>query len=170
MLGLRRFRSLVRGVSNHGAAPSFETGATRRLRFSGSTRTCALLRMRRINGQHHLDSFPAGTALVDLFNEIIKFYLRLRAFQTTRVLHDLLVGIAGAVEIDVGFSCPFRIGDEFVRLPAAKQLFRNAALLLDHQRRALLLPDLQGVFDLGWVDGDVDESYYGHGVLLSTLG
>ena len=37
MLGLRRFRSLVRGVSNHGAAPSFETGATRRLRFSGST-------------------------------------------------------------------------------------------------------------------------------------
>ena len=52
MLGLRRFHSLVRGVSNHGAAPSFETGATRRLRFSGSTRTCALLRMRRINGQH----------------------------------------------------------------------------------------------------------------------
>jgi len=67
MLGLRRFRSLVRGVSNHGAAPSFETGATRRLRFSGSTRTCALLRMRRINGQHHLDSFPAGTALVSRF-------------------------------------------------------------------------------------------------------
>jgi hypothetical protein len=27
-LGFARFWSLVRGVSNHGAAPSFETGAT----------------------------------------------------------------------------------------------------------------------------------------------
>jgi len=34
MLGLPQYMGLVRGVSNHGAAPSFETGATRQLHFS----------------------------------------------------------------------------------------------------------------------------------------
>jgi hypothetical protein len=79
---------------------------------------------------------------LDLFNELIEFYLRPRAFQTAGVLHDLLVSVTVAVELDVDFTCPFRIGDEFVRLPAAEELFLNAALLLNHQRRALLFPDL----------------------------
>src|SRR6185436_8433337 len=82
----------------------------------------------------------------DLFYKIVELHLRLRTFQTTRVLYDLLVGITVAVELDLGFSRPFRVGDEFVRLAAAEQLFRNATLLLDHERRALLLPDLQGIF------------------------
>jgi len=34
MLGLDGDPNLVRGVSNHGAAPSFETGATRCWRLS----------------------------------------------------------------------------------------------------------------------------------------
>jgi len=100
-----------------------------------------------------------------LFNEVIELHLRLRTSQTTRVLHDLLVGITVAVGLDVGFRCPFGIGDEFVHLPAAEELFRNAALLLDHEWRALLFPDLEGGFDFGWVDCDMDESDYGHGVL-----
>ena len=59
---------------------------------------------------------PAG----DLFYEVVELYLRLRAFQTARVLYDLLVGITVSVKFDVGFSCPFRIGDELMRLPTAK--------------------------------------------------
>ena len=71
--------------------------------------------------------------------------------------HDLLVNLAVTVKLYVIFGVPFRIGDEFVGLPAAQKLFRNAALLLDHERRAFRLPDLQGFLHLGRIDLDMNE-------------
>src|SRR5262249_37170879 len=51
-------RSLVRGVSNHGAAPSLETGATRGT-IVESTWACALLRTRRRTGLNNARNGPA---------------------------------------------------------------------------------------------------------------
>jgi len=51
--------------------------------------------------------------------------------------------------------------------PLRIRLFRKAALLLDHERSALRLPDPHGVFGLGRIDLDVDEADDRHGVLLN---
>ena len=51
-MGLPGFRSLVRGVSNHGGRPILRDGRYATIGFLGSACTCALLRMRRMNGQH----------------------------------------------------------------------------------------------------------------------
>ena len=67
------------------------------------------------------------------------------------------MGVAVAIVLDVGFGIPFRIGDEFVGLCAAQELFGNTALLLNHERSAFRFPDLYGFFGLGWIDLDVDE-------------
>src|SRR6516165_5848320 len=72
-----------------------------------------------------------------------------------------------AIGLDRGFALPFRVRDEFGRVSAAQELFRNAALLLDHERSALRLPDPHGVFGLGRIDLDVDEADDRHGVLLT---
>src|SRR5262245_5969411 len=72
-----------------------------------------------------------------LRDEVVELHLRLRSLERTRMLHDLPVRVAATVELDVGFGVPFRIGDELVRLPAAKELRGDAALLPDHERRAV---------------------------------
>src|SRR5712691_5499467 len=74
-----------------------------------------------------------------LLHELVELDLRLRPFQSARMPHDLLVGVASAIGLDRGFRIPFRVRDEFVRLSAAQELFRNAALLLDHERSAFRL-------------------------------
>src|SRR5690349_21463532 len=71
-----------------------------------------------------------------LGHQIIELHLRLRAFQPARVAHDLLMGVAVAVEIDVRFAVPFRIGNELMGFSAAQKLLGNATLLPDHERRA----------------------------------
>src|SRR5215813_1362212 len=101
-----------------------------------------------------------------LLHELVELDLRLRPFQSARMPHDLLVGVAVAVGLDRGLRIPFRVRDEFVRLSAAQELFRNATLLPDHERSAFRLPDPHGVFGLGRIDLDVDEADDGHGVLL----
>src|SRR5215510_15430995 len=101
-----------------------------------------------------------------LLRELVELDLGLRPFQPARVPHDLLVGVAVAVGLDRGVRIPFRVRDEFVRLSAAQELFRNATLLPDHERSAFRLPDPHGVFGLGRIDLDVDEADDGHGVLL----
>ena len=102
-----------------------------------------------------------------LLHELVELDLRLRPFQSARVPHDLLVGVAVAIGLDGGFALPFRVRDEFGRVSAAQELFRKAALLLDHKRSALRLPDPHGVFGLGLIDLDVDEADDRHGVLLN---
>src|SRR5262249_34079839 len=112
------------------------------------------------NGREH-------AALVSgLLHELVELDLRLRPFQPARVPHDLLVGVAAAIGLDRGLAIPFRVRDEFGSVSAAQELFRNAALLPDHERSAFRLPDPCGVFGLGRIDLDVDEAD-GHGVLLA---
>src|SRR5262249_48412105 len=101
-----------------------------------------------------------------LLHELVELDLRLRPFQSARVPHDLLVGVAAAIGLDRGLAIPFRVRDEFGSVSAAQELFRNAALLPDHERSALRLPDPCGVFGLGRIDLDVDEADDRHGVLL----
>jgi hypothetical protein len=84
MLGLRRFRSLVRGVSNHGAAPSFETGATRGIAFLGSARTCALLRMRRKNGQHLSSRVSSSETRLSAANLRFLSFVAARSFRNLK--------------------------------------------------------------------------------------
>src|SRR3989454_2041651 len=50
-------------------------------------------------------------------------------------LAHLLVRLTVAIGLDRGLGLPFRIGDELGRIFAAQQLFRHAALLLNHERR-----------------------------------
>src|SRR5262245_19730251 len=115
---------------------------------------------------------PQGASYDELpsRDEVVELHLRFRPLERARVPHDLLVRVAAAVELDVGFGVPFRIGDELVRLPAAQELLRDAALLPDHERCAFRLPDSQGVVHLGRVDLDVDEPDYRHGGLLRLPG
>jgi hypothetical protein len=76
------------------------------------------------------------------------------------------VGVAAAVNVNIGFGVPFRIGNKLVGLTAPEKLFRNAALLLDHEWRAFRFPDSNGFFDLGRINLDVNESDDRHGGLL----
>src|SRR5262249_4927436 len=69
-----------------------------------------------------------------LLHQIVELDLRLRPFQSARVPHDLLVGVAVAIGLDRGFALPFRVRDEFGRVSAAQELFRKAALLLEPAR------------------------------------
>src|SRR5688572_20832260 len=52
---------------------------------------------------------------------------------------------------------------------AAEQLFRNATLLLNHERCTLFLPDQKRFFSLRGIDCDMDQSDDGHGVLPLRL-
>src|SRR5262249_48289181 len=109
-----------------------------------------------------------GSGLVsELLHELVELDLRLRPFQPARVPHDLLVGVAVAIGLDRGVRIPFRVRDELGSVAAAQELFRNAALLLDHERGAFRLPDPRGLFGLGRIDPDVDEADDRHGVLLT---
>src|SRR5215471_13964168 len=110
-----------------------------------------------------LGAYDIAQRLEALGDRIIELDLGLRALERTRMTHDFLVGVAGAVGLDVGFGFPFRIGNEFVRLPATQELLRNAAFLLDHQRRTFLLPDLHRMAGFGGIDLDVNEADDGHG-------
>src|SRR6516165_5827810 len=65
-----------------------------------------------------------------LLHQVVELDLRLRPFQSARVPHDLLVGVAVAIGLDRGFALPFRVLDEFGGVSAAQELFRKAALLL----------------------------------------
>src|SRR5262249_30063155 len=104
-----------------------------------------------------------------LLHELVELDLRLRPFQSARVPHDLLMGVAAAIGLDRGFRIPFRVRDEFGSVPAAQELFRNAALLPDHERSTLRLPDPCGVFGLGRIDLHVDEADDRHGVLPGAV-
>jgi len=53
----------------------------------------------------------------DLLHQVVELDLRLRPFQSSRVPHDLLVGVAVAIGLDRGFVLPFRVRDEFGRVP-----------------------------------------------------
>src|SRR5262245_18803063 len=110
-----------------------------------------------------LGAYDIAQRLEALGDRIIELDLGLRALERTRMTHDFLVGLAGAVGLDVGFGFPFRIGNEFVRLAATQELFRNAAFLLDHQRRTFLLPDLHRMAGFGGIDLDVNGADDGHG-------
>jgi hypothetical protein len=99
-----------------------------------------------------------------LGDKVVKLHIRLRTFERPCMPHDLLMGVAVAVEFDIGLVVPFRVRDEFMSLPAAQKLFRNTALLLNHERRAFGFPDVQRLFHLGWIDLDMnepDDRYYG---------
>src|SRR5919204_1065876 len=98
-----------------------------------------------------------------LLHDVVELDLRLRAFERAGVAHDFLVRLAVAIGVDRGLRLPFRIGDEFGGILAAQQLFRHAAVLLNHQRRAFRFPDEDGIFALGGIDLDVDEADDRHG-------
>ena len=52
-------------------------------------------------------------------HELVELDLRLRPFQSARVPHDLLVGVAVAIGLDRGFRIPFRVRDEFGSVSAS---------------------------------------------------
>jgi hypothetical protein len=94
----------------------------------------------------------------ELLNQLVELHHSLGTFQSTRVAHYFFMGIAATIELDVGFGVPFRIRDEFVGFLAAQKLFRNAALLLDHERSALRFPDPCGIVDFRRINCDVDQT------------
>src|SRR5262245_53863410 len=140
------------------------TAAPARLNMCLAGKIASMTTARAVPPQRRsYDELPAG-------DEVVELDLRLGALGRTFVPHDLPVRVTTAVELDVGFGVPFRIGDELVRHPAAQELLRDAALLPDHERCAFRLPDSQGVVHLGRVDLDVDEPDYRHGGLLRLPG
>ena len=103
---------------------------------------------------------------VALLHKLVELHCRCRAFKTTRVSHDLFMSLTAKVSINIGFRCPFRIRDELMCISAAKQLFRDTPLLLNHQGRTFLLPYIERLLNLGWIDSDMDQPDYGHCALF----
>src|SRR5262249_11800382 len=63
-----------------------------------------------------------GGLAAGLLHEFVELDLRLRPFESARVPHDLLVGVAVAVGLDPGLRLPFRVRDEFRSDAAAPAL------------------------------------------------
>src|SRR5262245_43326739 len=59
-----------------------------------------------------------------LLHELVELDLRLRPFQSARVPHDLLVGVAAAIGLDRGLRIPFALRGTLLRRRAARRAFR----------------------------------------------
>src|SRR5439155_20104726 len=75
-----------------------------------------------------------------LLHQIVELHHRFGALEAARVAHDLLMRVAATIALDVGLGLPFRVRDELTSVAAAQKLLGDAALLLDHERRAFFLP------------------------------
>src|SRR5687767_13102286 len=84
-----------------------------------------------------------------LVYELVELDLCVRPLQSTSMAHDFPMGVAVPICIDVSLGFPFRVRDEFVSILAAQKLFRNATLLLNHQRSTFRFPDLHGFVGFG---------------------
>jgi uncharacterized protein (DUF1330 family) len=77
-MGLPGFRSLVRGVSNHGGRPILRDGRHAMIECPESASACVLLRMRRIFGQYLGSRFSFSEIRYSAFRAPLRRALRQR--------------------------------------------------------------------------------------------